>query len=81
MSVEPGASGQKFIENSVERIKEIKSKIADRRIILDVDGGINKDTYDKVISAGGEFLVMGSAFYSEKNKKALLCSVDNHYKN
>lgn len=80
MSVEPGASGQKFIENSIDRIKNIKKKIADRKIILEVDGGINKDNFESVVSAGAEFLVMGSAFYNEKNKKSLIATIDNHYK-
>jgi ribulose-phosphate 3-epimerase len=80
MSVEPGASGQKFIEDSVDRIKRIKEKVGDRRIILEVDGGINLKNYESIVSAGGEFLVMGNAFYTEKNKRSLLEKIDKHYK-
>ena len=46
MSVEPGFGGQKFIENSIERIKEIRKKRKD--IIIEVDGGINIETVNKV---------------------------------
>lgn len=81
MSVEPGESGQKFIEDSLIKISDTKKIIADRNIIIEVDGGINEDNYKDVISAGGEFLVMGSAFYNAKDKKKLLGKIDKHYIN
>lgn len=80
MSVEPGKSGQKFLEGSLDRIKDLKALIDNRNIIIEVDGGINKENYKSIVSAGAEFLVMGSAFYNEKNKKLLLEVVDDHYK-
>lgn len=46
MSVEPGFGGQKFINNSVDRIKYIRNKKPD--ILIEVDGGINIDTIDKI---------------------------------
>ena len=46
MSVEPGFGGQKYIENSTNRCIEIKEKRKD--IILEIDGGINNDTINKV---------------------------------
>ena len=51
----------------------------DKNIIIEVDGGINLDNYKKVIEAGAEFLVMGSAFYNSKNKSGLLNKIDSHY--
>ena len=48
MTVEPGLGGQKFIEGSTKRISDIKNLIKDRDIVLEVDGGINIDTIDKV---------------------------------
>ena len=72
MSVEPGRSGQAFIEESIDRISKVKEMIADRDIIIEVDGGINESNISKVIDAGAEFLVMGSAFYSARDKKKLL---------
>jgi len=80
MSVEPGASGQKFIETSIERIKLVKDMIGDRKIIIEVDGGINLVKHKDVTNAGAEFLVMGSAFYKEKDKAKLLSQIDKHYK-
>lgn len=46
MSVEPGFGGQKFIENTTERIKYIRNKNKD--IIIEVDGGINNETINKI---------------------------------
>jgi len=46
MSVEPGFGGQKFIENTVDRIIELRNKKAD--ILIEVDGGINDETIDKI---------------------------------
>ena len=46
MSVEPGFGGQKFIENTVNRINTLRKKRPD--IIIEVDGGINDETIGKV---------------------------------
>lgn len=80
MSVEPGKSGQSFIENSIDRIKKLKEMIAERRVIIEVDGGINEKTYKDVVDAGATFLVMGSAFYNANDKYKLLTTIDSHYK-
>ena len=79
MSVEPGKSGQTFIPESIQKIKELKTLIGDRKVIIEVDGGINESNYKQVTEVGAEFLVMGNAFYTSKNRKKLLKSIDNHY--
>ena len=58
MTVEPGLGGQKFIDGSTKRISDIKNLIKDRDIVLEVDGGINSDTIDKVREAS--IAVIGS---------------------
>ena len=80
MSVEPGKSGQKFIEASLDKVKDAKALSKGREIIIEVDGGINLDNCKSIIKAGANFLVMGSAFYKSKEKSQLLHSVDKHYK-
>lgn len=80
MSVEPGKSGQKFIESSIDKIKEARELIADRKIIIQVDGGINEFNYKDIISAGAEFLVVGSALYNSNNRQQLLAMIDKHYR-
>ncbi len=60
MTVEPGLGGQPFLENSPNRIKEIKKLIEDKNIELEVDGGINNQTINKVkdvdISVVGSYI-------------------------
>jgi len=80
MSVEPGKSGQKFLQGALERIRDTKILIGNRDVILEVDGGVCLDNYVQVIQAGADFLVMGSAFYNSNNKAQLLNTIDSHYK-
>lgn len=72
MSVNPGFGGQKFIESSIDKIKKAKKLIGNREIFLSVDGGINLDTCDKVIEAGANFLISGSAIIESDNKKSVI---------
>jgi ribulose-phosphate 3-epimerase len=74
MSVEPGFGGQKFIESSYEKIRKLKEEIFKRRLNVDieVDGGIYRGNAKKVIDAGANILVAGTAIFGEKNiKKAI----------
>jgi ribulose-phosphate 3-epimerase len=79
MSVEPGKSGQKFIPESIQKIKDAKCLVNNKNIIIEVDGGVNLDNYKEVVKAGAEFLVMGNAFYNSKEKDNLLYKIDKHY--
>lgn len=79
MSVEPGKSGQTFIPNSLQKIKDAKVLCENKNIIIEVDGGINLDNFKDVVDSGAEYLVMGSAFYNAENKKKLLSILDDHY--
>ena len=69
MSVNPGFGGQKFIEGSINKIQEARKLIGDRNIIIAVDGGINFNTCNRVVEAGANFLVAGSAIIDSDNKK------------
>ncbi len=60
MSVNPGYGGQKFIPVSGEKIRQTKKMIADRPILLEVDGGINLETAHLAVNAGADILVAGS---------------------
>lgn len=81
MSVEPGKSGQKFIDSSMQKIKDAKILCEGTNTIIEVDGGISEDNFESVIEAGAEFLVMGNAFYTSKNRAQLLNKIDKHYIN
>lgn len=62
MSVEPGASGQEFINESVDKIKVIKEKIVENnyKTIVEVDGGINEETSILVREADVDMVVSDS---------------------
>jgi ribulose-phosphate 3-epimerase len=65
MSVNPGFGGQSFIGYSIEKIRELRYMIdeSDHEILLEVDGGINKETSEMVIEAGADVLVAGSSIF------------------
>ena len=63
MSVNPGFGGQAFIPDVVEKIARIRAMINGRPIDLEVDGGITAETAPKVIAAGANVLVAGSAVF------------------
>ncbi len=62
MSVNPGYGGQRFIEHSVEKVKELK-KLIDRKglsTLIEVDGGVNAETGKRLVEAGADVLVAGN---------------------
>lgn len=66
MSVNPGVSGQSFIESTLDKITRLRDEL-DRRCLnteLEVDGGINFKTAPPVVKAGGKVLVAGSAIFN-----------------
>ena len=65
MSVNPGFGGQKFIESQLAKIEEIRARIdrTGRSIDLEVDGGIDETTAPRVVSAGADVLVAGTASF------------------
>ncbi len=65
MTVNPGFGGQKFIENQIEKIYEIRRRIDESgfSIDLEVDGGIDLLTAKRVIAAGADVLVAGTASF------------------
>tara|TARA_B100002052_G_C15796947_1_gene559163 strand:+ start:76 stop:738 length:663 start_codon:yes stop_codon:yes gene_type:complete len=67
MSVNPGFGGQKFIPSSIEKIKNIKSLIGNRQILLEVDGGVNDSNAPKLVKAGVDILVAGSFVFNGNN--------------
>jgi ribulose-phosphate 3-epimerase len=63
MTVNPGFAGQKFIEDTIEKIEGVKNLIKEKGInpLIQVDGNINTNTIPKVVSAGANVLVLGSS--------------------
>ena len=69
MSVFPGFGGQKFIEETIEKIEAAKELIEkqDHEIFLEVDGGINNETISRVSKAGANVFVAGSAVFGSSD--------------
>ena len=69
MTVNPGFGGQSFIESTIPKIKELKSIIDSKNLKVDiqVDGGIKPENVDKVVDAGANIIVAGSAIFNSNN--------------
>ncbi|MDO9001086.1 MAG: ribulose-phosphate 3-epimerase [Bacteroidota bacterium] len=69
MSVNPGFGGQKFIENSFEKIKKLKALITQKnsKALIEIDGGVDLTNYQKLIDCGADVLVAGNTVFSSKN--------------
>ena len=64
MTINPGQPGQTFIPKSLEKIRNTKQLIGDRKIDIEVDGGVNKEIAEKCVKAGAELIVVGGALFS-----------------
>lgn len=69
MSVNPGFGGQKFIESSLQKTRQLRELI-DRKAsnaLIEVDGGVNRITGKQLKEAGADALVAGSAIFKSSN--------------
>lgn len=65
MSVNPGFGGQKFIENTYNKVRQLR-KLCDRKnpaCLIEVDGGVTTDNAAQLFAAGADVLVAGSAVF------------------
>jgi ribulose-phosphate 3-epimerase len=69
MTVNPGFGGQKFIGNSLKKIKRLREMISNNGIDLDiqVDGGVKLDNLKSIIDAGANIIVAGSAIFNSSD--------------
>jgi ribulose-phosphate 3-epimerase len=69
MSVNPGFGGQKFIENTYKKIKDLKLLIvkSNSNALIEVDGGVNLNNAPKLISVSTDVLVAGNTVFSANN--------------
>ena len=79
MSVEPGFGGQKFILNSLNKISYLKNQIniLKSNCLIEVDGGVNKETAPLCIKEGANVLVAGTYIFNADNRKLAINSI-NH---
>ena len=69
MSVNPGFGGQKFIENTYDKVRKLKQMImaANAQVIIEIDGGVSIDNAAQLVEAGADALVAGSAVFNASN--------------
>ena len=69
MTVEPGFGGQKFMDNQLSKITQLKKYLVDNQhsIDLEIDGGVNFETGKKCIDAGANILVAGSFLFKQED--------------
>jgi len=79
MTVNPGFGGQKFIPNSIRRIKEAVDLRSERHasFLIEIDGGVNIDTIKKAHSAGVDVFVAGSAIFHSENISGATAELKN----
>lgn len=70
MSVNPGFGGQKFIEDVVPKIRRLSSMISQsgKKVAIEVDGGVDTVTARRVVAAGAEILVAGTAVFGHQDR-------------
>ncbi|OQY38877.1 MAG: ribulose-phosphate 3-epimerase [Spirochaetaceae bacterium 4572_7] len=79
MSVNPGFGGQSLIDDSLLKIKKLVEIREEKGLnyLVSIDGGVNKKTAHKVISAGVDVFVAGSAFFGSDDPKEELIAIKN----
>lgn len=74
MSVNPGFGGQKFIPNTIKKVKQLRQLIKESgsNAIIEIDGGVNADTAPMLAQAGADALVAGSAVFKHHSPKEFI---------
>jgi ribulose-phosphate 3-epimerase len=69
MSVNPGFGGQKFIENTYHKISTLQEMIrsSKSKALIEIDGGVDMNNYNKLIERGANVLVAGNTVFSSTN--------------
>lgn len=73
MTVEPGFGGQKFMKDCADKIKKVRG--ISSNVIIEVDGGINKETGKYCTDLGANALVAGNYVFSSDNMKDAIASL------
>ena len=74
MSVNPGFGGQKFIENTIAKVKRLKKLINESgsKALVEVDGGVQAETAPRLVAAGVDVLVSGSYVFKAPDPLAVI---------
>ena len=79
MSVNPGFGGQKFIPQSISKVKRLRQMIRERQLDtrIEIDGGIDRSNIEKVVEAGAEIIVAGSAVFGANDAESAVKELRN----
>ena len=77
MSVYPGFGGQEFLPKSPEQINQVAKLAKEHNILVEVDGGINRQTAKIARQAGAQALVAGAAIFGQTDIKQALADIKN----
>ena len=74
MSVNPGFGGQKFIQYTIEKIKQLRKMIDERKlpVLIEIDGGVTMENAPSIIAAGADVLVAGNTVFKSSDPKAMI---------
>ena len=77
MSVNPGFGGQKFIENTIDKVKRLRKLIEEKgaNTLIEVDGGVQGETAPRLVAAGVDVLVSGSYIFKSATPEAIIHSL------
>lgn len=77
MSVNPGFGGQKFIENTINKVKKLRRLIDESgsKALIEIDGGVQAETAPRLVAAGADVLVSGSYVFKAKDPIATIKSL------
>ncbi len=77
MSVNPGFGGQSFIENTYEKVRELRSMIDNKGVgtLIEIDGGVTLDNTAKLLQAGADVLVAGSFVFNSDDPEGTIADM------
>ena len=79
MSVNPGFGGQSFIENTYQKVKDLKSLIENKnsQAIIEIDGGVTSENAKRLVEEGADVLVAGSFVFKSNNPAETISTLSN----
>jgi ribulose-phosphate 3-epimerase len=77
MSVNPGFGGQKFIYQSIPKIRQLRQLITEMntRTLIEVDGGVGLQNAEEILKAGADVLVAGSSVFQAAEPAAVIATL------
>lgn len=74
MSVNPGFGGQKFIQHTLEKIKQLRKMIDEKglNVLIEIDGGVTLENAPSIIAAGADVLVAGNTVFKSADPTATI---------